>query len=135
MYSTPTKQQRFILAQLNELTLVFPAEIVEEILIVEREQILNLPFYDPAVMGCVHTAGGIIPLISLHQIFGLKFNKTKKIHIVRLNEKAGKMGLVVERVIGSQNEEQLPPDLFNSDKMQLFRPEMINSNLWQPRHW
>lgn len=143
MNSTQTKQ-RFILTQLNEITLVFPAAIVAEIIIIEKEQILSLPFYNPAVMGCFYCNGRIVPLVSLHQIMGVKMINTKKLTVVSLNEKAGKqvtgIGLVVERIIGSQNQEQLPPNLFNTDqessrKMRLFRPEIINSEIWQPQLW
>lgn len=44
-------EQRFILVRLDQLTFVFPSTVVAEISIVERSQILALPFYDPAVLG------------------------------------------------------------------------------------
>jgi len=143
MNITQTKQ-RFILTQLNEITLVFPTAIVAEIMILEKEQILSLPFYNRAVMGCFYSNGRIVPLITLHQIIGVKMINTKKITVITLNEKVGKqltgIGILVERVKAIQNQEQLPPNLFNieqesSSKMLLFRPEIINSEIWQPQRW
>lgn len=142
-------EQRFILAQLDQLTLVFPSATVAEILVIERSQILALPFYAQAVLGCIHNAGLIVPLISIHQIVGAKVGPTKEsLTVVRLSNVAGAMagiGIVADRVLGSRSQEQLPPDVFSTElsidsanagiKVWLFRPEILSSHLWQPQRW
>lgn len=141
-------EQRFILAQVDKLTIVFPSAMVAEILIVERSQILALPFYEPAVLGCVHNAGQIVPLVSMHPIVRTKAGLTKEsLTVVRLADIAGVagIGLVVDRILGSKSPEQLPPDVFTNElsvdsanadiKMWLFRPEVLSSHFWQPQRY
>ena len=142
-------EQRFTLAQMDRLTVVFPSEIVAEILMIERSQILALPFYTQAVLGCIHNASRIIPLVSIHQIVGAKVGPTKEsLTVVRLSNVAEAMagiGIVADRVLGSRSQEQLPPDVFSTElsidsanagiKVWLFRPEILSSHLWQPQRW
>lgn len=146
----PTQiEQRFILAQLDKLSLVFASAMVAEISIIQRSQILALPFYAQAVLGCVHNAGQIVPLVSMHQIVATKAGLTKEsLTVVRLGKMAGALagiGLVVDRMLGSSSLDQLPPDVFSTDlsldlanadiKMWLFRPEVLSDRLWQPQRW
>ena len=142
-------EQRFILAQLDQLTLVFQSAMVAEILVIKRSQILALPFYDQAVLGCIHNESQIIPLISIHQIVGAKVGPTKEsLIVVRLSNVAEAMagiGIVADRVLGSRAQEQLPADVFSTDlsidsanagtKVWLFRSEVLSSHLWQPQRW
>ncbi len=142
-------QQRFILARLDQLTFVFPSTVVAEILIVERSQILALPFYDPALTGVIHNRGQIVPLISMRQIVGIPAGLTgESLTVVRLSDAAGdlvNLGIVVDMTLGIRSPDQLPPDLFSADrlldstnsdtKMRLFRPELLGGHLWQPQRW
>lgn len=142
-------QQRFILARLDQFTFVFPSTVVAEILIVERSQILALPFYDPAVLGVIHNGGQIVPLISMRQIVGIPTGLTREsLTVVRLSDAAGDLvglGLIVDMTLGIRSPEQLPPDLFSADqllgstnsdpKMRLFQPEILGGHLWQPQRW
>lgn len=143
-------EQRFILVRLDQLTFVFPSTVVAEISIVERSQILALPFYDPAVLGVIHNRGQIMPLIAMRQIVGIPAAglTTATLTVVRLGNAAGDLagiGLVVDMTLGSRSQEQLPPDLFSADqileasnfgtKMRLFRPEILGVRLWQPQRW
>lgn len=141
-------EQRFILAQVDKLTVVFPSAIIAEILIIERSQILALPFYEQAVLGCVHNAGQIVPLISMHPIVRTKAGLTKEtltiVRLANIAEVAG-IGLVVDKILGSKSLEQLPPDVFTNElsldsanadiKMWLFRPEVLSSHFWQPQRY
>lgn len=145
----PQAEQRFTLAQVDRLTLVFPSVMVAEILAIDRSQILALPFYPQAVLGCIHNASRIIPLVSIHQIIGVKVGPIKEsLTVVRLSnvaEAIAGIGIVVDRVLGSRKQEQLPPDLFSTNlsidseeagiKVWLFRPEVLSSDLWQPQRW
>ncbi len=141
--------QRFILAGLERLTFVFPSTIVAGISMIERSQILALPFYNPAILGVIHQQGQIVPLISLHQIVGVTaMLSTGSLTVIHLGDAAGNLagiGLVVDRCLGMRSQDQLPPDLFSPDslpdstnseqKMRLFRPEIFDSRLWQPHRW
>ena len=140
--------QHFIVAQVDKLTIVFPSAMVAEMLIIERSKILALPFYEQAVLGCVHNAGQIIPLVSMHPIFRTKAGLTKEsLTVVRLADIAGVagIGLVVDRILGSKSPEQLPNDVFTNDllldsevadlEMWLFRPEVLSSHFWQPQRY
>lgn len=141
-------QTRYILARLEDITLVFPSTLVAEILILERSQILALPFYNFAMLGIIHHRGQIMPLISLRQIMGFPLGlKVESFTAIRLGDAAGDLadvGLVVDLTLGMRTSDQLPPDLLSTDqlpnltsepKMRLFQPEMLASHLWEPRRW
>jgi chemotaxis signal transduction protein len=132
-------RERFILARVERLTLVFPSQLVQEIAIVERDRVLQLPFYDASILGVVHYLGQIIPLISLHHIFNFvtTFN-VEKLTIFRLSYLAnnlGGVGLVVDETLGTEFKDRLPKNIFtqteNNQEMQLFELTKIQPNLWQ----
>ena len=141
--------QRFILAGLERLTFVFPSTTVAGISMIERSQILALPFYNPAILGAIHQQGQIMPLISLRQIVGVTaMLSTESLTVIHLGDAAGDLagiGLVVDRTLGMRSLDQLPPDLFSTErladttnseqKMRLFRPEIFDSRFWQPHRW
>lgn len=138
---------RYILARLEDVTFVFPSTLVAEILILERAQILALPFYNLAMLGIIHHRGQIIPLISLRQVMGFPPGLSlETLTAVRLGDAAGDLadvGLVVDMTLGMRTSDQLPPDLLSANqlpnltnsepKMRLFQPEILASHLWQPR--
>ncbi|ACK70388.1 CheW protein [Gloeothece citriformis PCC 7424] len=145
---THQEQERFILAKLEEITLFFPSTLVTEILTVETVQLLPLPFYPEGVLGCIHHRGQIIPLVSLYEtLLGKpRYISKEKLKIVRLNENSGNLrgvGIVVDLLLGSQGKEQIPPELYTTDrvitlngqKMYLFQSQVLPDELWQPRHW
>lgn len=144
---TEQLQTRFILAQLEHITLVFPSTTVAEIFIVERSQILALPFYNPVLLGIIHHSGQIIPLISLRQAMGFPVGLgVEVLTVIRLGDAAkdlADIGLVVDKTLGMRSSDQLPPDLFSTDipdltsssKMQLFSASILASHLWQPHRW
>ena len=145
--SQTEETQNFILAQLEQLTLVFSSTIIASIVIVERSQILALPFYDPALLGIIHHSGQILPLISLRQVMGLPARQaTERLTVIRLSDAAevADIGLVVDSTLGMRSSEQLPPDLLSTEqlpdltrqpKMLLFQPSILASHLWLPRKW
>jgi chemotaxis signal transduction protein len=147
--SSSSIEERFILVGLNELTFVFPAIFITEILIIERSKILNLPFYSPAVLGCVYHAGKIIPLVSLRYVVNGSGSITgENAIVVVLNPMAGELaevGIVIDKVLGSSFRDRLPPNLFDRDpsfdsantdtKIRLFQPETIASQTWQLQRW
>ena len=141
--ASTASSQRFLLAQLERLTLVFPSALVAEILLIERSQILPLPFYNPAILGCVHHAGQIVPLIAVDRQLGLRAASLTRemLTVVRLSEAAENVagvGAIVDRVIGSQTKEQLAPEVFQgsvSSTMRLFEPCLFGKELFTPLRW
>jgi chemotaxis signal transduction protein len=111
--------ERFILTQLERLTLVFPGTLVAETLLVDRSQILPLPFYPPVVLGCIHHAGQLVPLVATDRLLGIAPGLMREqLAVVRLGNLAKQfagVGLIVERFTGSKTSEQLPSALFNSE--------------------
>jgi chemotaxis signal transduction protein len=132
---------RFISTAVERLTLVFPAVWVAEILRIDRAQILDLPFYDPLLMGVIHQNGAIVPLVAGTRLLNIEqFGVRERAIVVKLNENAGSLaniGIVVDRAIGTSNRADLPPDLFTATatdgSMLMMRPDLIPPSLWQPR--
>ena len=136
-------EERFVLASLDKVVWVFPVSLIVEVVIVERDKLLNLPFYDNAILGCIHHGGEIITLVSLQEILGAKGEQIRvkirgKITLIRLSkfvEGLGEVGIVVDRILGRKNRNELPETLFlpseNSD-LRLFSPEILKSEIWQP---
>jgi chemotaxis signal transduction protein len=139
--------ERFISTQVEQKNLVFPAEWVREILRLQRSQILDLPFYDPMLVGITHHNGNVLPLISGHRLLKMsQFALREMSTVVRLNDRAGNLaniGVVVDRAIGSSQRSDLPPTLFDrlgtsiSDlDTILLDPDLLPSQqLWQPQKW
>jgi CheW-like domain len=136
--------ERFILALLEPLTVVFSSDLVAEIILLERTQILALPFYPSPVLGCAHHNGQVIPLVQLSKILRLPPKPLLEIlTVVRLSGAAsplGGVGLVMDSMLGSKTRDQLPQDLFESSQplksvMWLFQPSIFEANLWQPNRW
>jgi chemotaxis signal transduction protein len=137
-----TLEHRFILTQVERLTLVFPATWVVEIIRIDRSQVLDLPFYDPLLVGIVNYNGQITPLIATCDLLAIApASLAEQLMVVRLDPGVGELGnvgLIVDRAIGSSTREQLPPELFSSDRsgsMVMMRSSLVPSNLWQPKYW
>jgi len=142
-------EQRFILAQLDRLTLVLPVHLVLETLLIQRFQILTMPFYSTAILGCLHHGGQLVPLVNVDRLLGLATGLTKEqLTVIRLGKAAEKfagVGLVVDRIVGTQMGEQLPPELFeaeldfpdteNGNTLKLFRLQLLNSEMFIPLRW
>jgi chemotaxis signal transduction protein len=134
--------ERFISTEVAGITLVFPAIWVTEILRIDRSQILDLPFYNPLLVGIVHHNSQIIPLISASRLLKVEqFVIPERSIVVKLAPTAGKLaniGFIVDRTIGSVNRQDLPPAIFSTSKtidgMLLMHPDLIPPDLWQPRN-
>jgi hypothetical protein len=141
-------EQRFILTRVEQLTIVFPSDVVADISIIERSQILILPFYDPRICGILHRSGQIMPLVSLRHLLGIPELMTERLTVLRLNPVMGDLagvGLIVDTTLGTSSTSELPSDLFSSEmftgsskfdsKMRLFQAGMLGDLLWQPLRW
>ncbi len=150
---TPTAlSDRYILTQVGQCTLVFPAAWIAEIVRIERSQVLELPFYNPLLTGIVHQNGNIVPLVSAQRLLQLPPTALQETFmIVRLSGATGSLangnlanvGLIIDRAIGSSTRSELPPALFESPspsfpvtaKMILINLEWLTPELWQPQRW
>jgi chemotaxis signal transduction protein len=130
---------RFILTQLQNFTLVFPATWVAEILRIDRTHILTLPYYNPVLVGIVDRNGQTMPLINITLSLGLAQSSVpERALIVRLNEAAEglqNVGLIIDRLIGTTTRNELPPDLFITDRtgdLLMLKSTLISADIWQP---
>lgn len=142
-------EQRFILAGIEQLIVVFPSNVIADISIVDRSSILNLPFYDPIIWGIIHCNGQNMPLVSLRQVFGVSTGLMReKLTVVRLNSEMSNLaglGLIVDTTLGTRSTNQLKSDLDSAEmsigesksesRMRLFKPEMLGDRFWQPQRW
>ncbi len=105
---------RYIVAKVCDRLITFPDTLVAEILIVERNSILVLPFYDAAIIGVVHQQASVMPLLMLRTLLdGARSLVAESLTVIKLSEAArqlgkadhkldlGGIGVIVDRVIGS----------------------------------
>jgi hypothetical protein len=140
-----TLSDRFLLAQVQTVTLVIPALWVVEIFRVERSQILALPFYSPLLMGITHHGGRVLPLLSGHTLLNAPSASLREnTMVVKLGDAAGSLaqvGIVIDRPLGSQTRAEIPSVVFAdvsqspNDSIVLLRPEWFSADLWQPQCW
>ena len=136
-------EQRFILTQVERLTLVLPAIWVTEIIRIDRSQILDLPFYDPLLVGIADRKGRIVPLIATDRLLAVATGSlAERVVVVLLEDRGdrtlGNVGLIVDRAIGSSTRQELPPELFTADRagsMVMIGSTLVPTNLWQPKSW
>ena len=127
---------RFILTQVEQQTLVFPATWVAEILRVDRSQILDLPFYDSLLVGVANYNGQMTPLIAAARLLEIEqFSVPERVMVVRLSQAAGQLenvGIIIDRAIGSSMREQLPIDLFTTNRsgaMVMMQSQLVPASL------
>jgi chemotaxis signal transduction protein len=145
---TPSSlQDRYILTQVGDQQFAFPSVCVAEVLLIERSQILTLPFYDAALLGVVHHRGRIVPLVEIQRLFkktsGLMRETVNVVQLSQDTEHLAGVGIVVDRVLDGGSREQfddeaasLTASAWSSRKpTQLFHLELLGDRLWLPQHW
>jgi len=143
---SPSLQDRQILTQIGDRRLAFPSSWVAEILLIERSQILNLPFYDPVILGIVHHHGQIIPLIAIQRVFeGTVKALRETVSVVQLSLATGDLagvGIVVDRALESQISKTASTETPSwadavqpAESLIFFRPDILSDRLWQPQRW
>ncbi len=128
--TTSPLEHRFIIAKVLDQTLAIPAGWVAEILRVDKNKILNLPFYKDLVLGVTHHSGRVLPLLSTHLLIGkCQVDLRETLTVVRLGSVAGdvvEVGLVVDQVVRSAMQFELPVETV------FFDLQMMQLDLWQP---
>lgn len=124
------RENRCLIALVKDRKIAFFASLVREILVIQRSQILNLPFYDRSLLGVVHQQNQIIPLVSGRSIFleaTTKFSQTTLtvIRLERLGHQLTGVGVVVDRMIESIPQAELTQE-------HLFQLTDIPQHIWQP---
>jgi chemotaxis signal transduction protein len=147
--SSSAEIKQFILTKIERLTLVFPASLVAKILLVDRSQILSLPFYDPIIVGCTYQTGEIVPLVATDRLLGMQQRIMGEVlTVVCLGKSAGDLagvGLINDRALGSQTQDRLPPRLVEisredvpdnqKETTRLFSLSLLERELFQPQRW
>lgn len=141
-------QDRYVLTQVGDQQFAFPSVCVAEILLIERSQILGLPFYDAAILGVVHNHGRIVPLVELKRLFkktsGLMRETVNVVQLSQDMEHLAGIGIVVDKVLDGRSQEQVSEEAFSlassassppEEGIQLFRRELLSDRLWMPQHW
>lgn len=134
--SLSSLQSRYMLTQVGQQQLMFLSQWVSEIMLIDRSQILNLPFYDRALLGLVHHNGNIVPLLSARLLLletlsqdGRSRALKETLTVLRLSptvDGLAGVGIVVDHVVASLTPEQVA-------EQRLFKLSDIPSHLWQPR--
>jgi chemotaxis signal transduction protein len=133
----PVLRDRYLLTQVADLTLVFAAASVTEIIRIEKSKILTLPCYSFQVAGVVNHNGQLIPLVSAHSLLQQIPTRNQEIWtVIRLQADDGNIGIIIDRAIGNTTKKQLPTPLFTDrrvDSLVLMTPQLIPSKIWQPQ--
>ena len=129
--SSSILQERYLIALLEDQKIAFPSRLVRDILIIERSQLLVLPFYDPACLGVVYDRDEIIPLVSTKKILGITENKLLQsiLTAIRLNSSAEHLAgvaLTVDRMEKSVGAEELSQE-------RKFQLTDIPPKIWKPQ--
>jgi len=101
---------RYIVAKVGDRSVIFPDVLISEIIILERNAILALPFYETAIIGVTHHQATVMPLLLLRLLIGEQRTLiTESLTVVKLskiadklgNKNLGGVGIIVDRVVGS----------------------------------
>lgn len=143
--SSEPVSERYILTHVGTQQLAFPAQWVAEILLVERSQILVLPFYDPMLLGVMHHHGQVVPLLSIWQALAGGTAPTREtLCVVQLGQHAGRLsgiGVVVDRASDTRSGDalldpnRLQSEVIAPESIQFFQPQLLSDSLWKPQRW
>lgn len=151
--TSPSLQDRYIFTQVGDQQIAFSSVCVAEVLLIERSQILALPFYDTAILGVVHQHGRIVPLVEMQRLFKKTSGLMREtVNVVQLSKETGHLagiGIVVDQVLDNRSRGQLSDEAFDlaasaavpvpstlvEGSIQIFRPELLSDRLWMPQYW
>jgi chemotaxis signal transduction protein len=129
---------RYIVAKVGDRSVTFPDILVSEIIIVDRNAIVALPFYETAIIGVTHHQSNVMPLLLLRLLMGEERTLiTESLTVVRLSKLANNFGnknlsgagVIVDRVIGSLTiDERQDLHQHSLDVDQLRLPSIVDTN-------
>lgn len=155
---------RYIVAKVGDRSVTFADVLISEIIILERNAILALPFYETAIIGVTHHQATIMPLLLLRLLMGEQRTLiTESLTVVRLSKivdnlsinNLGGVGIIVDRVVGSltinefqeldiyasdkNSPKKIPQTVANIKENEYTPIEIILSSIpthiWQPQRW
>lgn len=129
-----------------DITLVLPAAWVVEVIKVAQSHVLNLPLYQSPLFGVTHHNGKVLPLITVHPLFNANLPTQEVLTVLHLRDSASNipsMGLIIDRLVGSCSQRDLPAALFAKsgadlsivDGVMRFSLDLLPESLWQPSYW
>jgi chemotaxis signal transduction protein len=123
-----TPSNRYIVTKVGDRSITFPDILVSEIIIIDRNAIVALPFYETAIIGVTHHQANVMPLLLLRLLIGeQRILITESLTVVRLSKIADDLGnknlsgagVIVDRVIGSLTiDEYQKTNLYSSELAQ-----------------
>lgn len=125
---------QYLVTQVGSHRLGFPARWVDCLLLLERRQILPLPFYPPAMLGVVRHQGQLVPLVRLQHLLDEAVGPLPEVfNGLQLNASSGVagVGLAIDRILGNFGEEQMAADA----TIQPFQLQWLNEALFEPQRW
>jgi chemotaxis signal transduction protein len=133
-------EERYLVAVVGERKIAFLARWVQEILLIPRSQVLELPFYDPSLLGVVHHQGQIVPLVSGQNIFLQKIQQKSQatLSVVCLNQLGQNLtgvGVVVDRMVANLSSRDVAWNVSTSEQKSEFTEFQfsdIPQDIWQP---
>jgi len=144
---------RYILAKVGDRTVMFPDLLVSEIIIIDRNAILALPFYATAIVGVIHHQAQVMPLLLLQLVLEERSALIKEsLTVVRLSKLADDLseqqlsgvGIIVDRVIGSLTTDEYQARKIDQTVVNMGETEYtpieivlssISTHMWQPQRW
>jgi chemotaxis protein histidine kinase CheA len=134
--STPTAlADRYLLTEVGQYTLVFPANWVSEILRIERGKVLQLPHYSEAILGIAHYQNTFLTLVAGWQFLPeSQTSRADQFTVVRLGANAMRwhnVGVVVGRILGNTTKENFPPKA-QQEFFVVATTKFLPPDLWQP---
>jgi chemotaxis protein histidine kinase CheA len=126
---------RYLLTEVGQYTLVFPANWVNEILRIERSKILQIPHYSEAILGIAHYQNTFLTLVAGWQFLPeSQTSRADQFTVVRLGANASRwqnVGVAVGRILGSTGKENFPPKT-QQDFFVVASTKFLPPDLWQP---
>ncbi len=134
-----TPADRYVLAGLGEKVLALPDYYVLDVMVVDRNYVMRLPFYSPSVVGVTQHQGKIVPLLSLRHLYLKEQNVLLpgQLTVVRLAKSLPELfgvGLIVDRVMGSLSQEQYQQSSYDMIPIGVILDQLAGSH-WLPQRW
>jgi chemotaxis signal transduction protein len=139
-------QDSYILTDVSGQPVAFPAAWVAEILTIERDRILKLPFYSASLLGLWQHQSQIVSIVSIDaQVLDLpaparrlEAETLSAVYLSAQAEKLAGVAIAVDRVLQSAQQAALAKiaaaDLrLATQSVQIFTVDMIADEVWQLR--
>jgi chemotaxis signal transduction protein len=136
--NTASIRSQYLLTQVEHQKIAIASLWIEDVFILDRDQILPIPFYGTPLLGLTHHQGQVVPLLATQFLLADSSQKAlmrDQMRVIRLNATTGSLmgiGLVVEQILGYVSPEQLQE--FRSTILTL-QLEAIPPQIWHPDRW